>query len=134
MNIVRYALLDPEGYPVRFGQAGSVPNGFTALPEGTSLQDAPLLHLVDGIWVYRPALTAPVIAPVPGTGVSITWTDLPALTQATVIDAQIGAELATLSEVLGQIHIILPDTGAYVIELTPPRPYLPMTVEIEVPA
>ena len=84
-----------EGYPVQFGQAGSVPDGFTALPEDT---------------------------------------DLPPATLATVIDAQIGAELATLSEVLGQIHIILPDSGAYVIELSPPRPFLPMSITVEVSA
>ena len=41
--------------------------------------------------------------------------------------------MAVLPEVDGVITIDLPDPCTYQIEVTPPRPYLPMIITIEVP-
>ena len=51
-----------------------------------------------------------------------------------IIDVDAGYTIATIPEVKGQIAIELPDPGRYRIEVTPPRPFLQMIIDIEVPA
>ena len=132
--MIRYALVDTDGYVTGAGSGPRLIEGAEELPEGITPQAAIHLQLLDGAFVPRPTVSEPKVTDFEASGRAVQFTDLPPGTTAEITDTEIGAVIVTLPEVKGVIEIELPDPGRYRIEVTPPRPHLPMTIDIEVTA
>ena len=129
-----YVFLDVEGYVLRSGLGLTLPEGAIAAPEGVTSAAALQLRQAEGSLVARPTLIAPEITAFAELGRTVTFTDLPAETFAIIEDALIGQELAVVAAVNGVIVIELIDPGCYRIEVTAPRPYLPLVLNLEIVA
>lgn len=129
--MIQYSWADAEGFVVRAGSGFTLPDGAIELPEGLTAMASVHHMLVGGAFVPRPVLPNPVINRLDA-GVLVQFTDLPTGTMAEVIDAAIGCTLGSEPEAKGAILIELPEPGLYLIEVTPPRPFLPLSVKIEV--
>lgn len=126
--MIQFAFLDTENLVIAAGSNTLIPGGAVALPGEVTAEVAMRMMLLDGQFVQRPTLTEPEL------GVrQARFTGLPLGTTAVIDDILTGYQMATLPEVNGVIEIELPDLGLYRIEVTPPRPWLPMTLQIEVP-
>ena len=129
-----YVVLDAEGYVLRAGSGLTLPEGAIAAPDGVTPAAALQLRQADGFLVLRPALVEPQITEFMGSGRAVTFTDLPTETFASIEDALIGCELAVVAAVNGVIVIELIDPGCYRIEVTAPRPYLPLVLKLGIVA
>lgn len=130
--MIRYAFVDAAGYVTGAGSGPKLRDGAVELPEGVTPMASIGMRLVDGVFVPRPDLPDPVISQAEGQGLTISFADLPPSTVAEIIDAEIGVSLGFEPEANGLIQIELPDPGRYEIILTPPRPYLPRSLNVEV--
>lgn len=117
--MIRYAILDQDGYPIRTGTRHALPEGAVALPPQLDGDAALRMRLADGAWIPRPQIPAPVIA-----GGMVSFNDLPAGAVAEVIDGETGETLARIAEAAGGIVIELADPGPYQVEVEAPRPWL----------
>lgn len=124
--MITYARLI-DGVPVQSGRGHIIPEGFVQAPNirPELVYD---LMVVDGEWVPRPVLPDPVTVD----GVT-TIKGVPPGTVCEVNDLDVGVILATIEEDGGLIEIDLPDPGTYLLEYTPPRPYLPLSVRVVTP-
>ena len=129
-----YVFLDVEGYVTRSGSGLTLPEGAIAAPDGVTPAAALQLRQAEGSLVLRPTLIAPEITVFEGSGQAVTFVDLPDGTVAIIEDALIGQELAVVAAVKGVIVIELIDPGCYRIEVTAPRPYLPLVLNLEIAA
>jgi hypothetical protein len=127
--MIRYAVLDAEGYVVRAGVAPVLPSDAVAV---TGDQDPLLLRRVEGEFVARPPLPDPVITALTP-GLRVQWDDLPAGTVAVITDLAWDYEFDPQSDDAGVILMDLVSPGSFRIDLTPPRPHLERTVIITVP-
>ena len=132
--MITYAFVDAGGYVSGAGSGPVLREGALELPKGIKPMASVAMRLVDGQFVARPQLSASVITAFEVTGWSIVLTDLPSATTAEIMDVEAGYVIATLPEVKSLIAIELPDPGRYRIEVNPPRPFLQMIIDIEVPA
>ena len=132
--MIRWAQADFDGYVTHAGSSHVMPVDTIALPDGLHPKAAPEHRWVDGAFERRPTLPEPTAETFAGTGVALQFADLPPDTAAEIIDVEDGYSIAILPEIKGTIEIALPDTGRYRIEVTPPRPFLQMIIDIEVPA
>lgn len=130
--MIRWAILDDDGYPTVTQTDTLMPVGAVLTPSRVSVSDVFLLRFVDGLWQGRPVLDPWVVTSTDP--MIITASNLPAGTTFEVWDAEIDFLLATLPEMSGIITFELEDVGAYRVRLLPPRPYLPETQYIEVTA
>lgn len=129
--MISYAIVALDGYVKRAGVAPSLPDDATALPNGTDPQDILKMRLLDGQFVMRPSLAAPIITPVVPLGQSLLFSDLPTGTVAVVTDQSGGYDFDPQPAVAGVIDITLVAPIRYVITLTPPRPYLPLEMDVD---
>lgn len=132
--MIHFAVFDAEGLVIGAGSNRVLKAGAVALPDGVTAMAAMQMMLRDGLLVPRPVLTGPTVEPYDKTGLALRFAGLPAGTVASVVDTLAGYQMAELAETGGLIGIELPDTGLYRIEVTPPRPWLPLAMKIEVPA
>ena len=131
--MISYAFVDALGLVTGAGSGPRLPEGALELPEGVAPMASITMMLVEGKFVPRPALAVPVVTASETAGLTILIFDLPDATLATVTDTLIGAELAVLPQVKGRIDIELIDAGSYRIDVEPPRPFVQMIIDIEVP-
>ena len=132
--MITYAFVDADGYVTGAGSGLTLREGAVELPAGITPQSSIHLRLVDGAFVPRPAVPEPKVTEFEAAGRAVQFADLPPGTTAEIVDLEAGYTIATLPEVKGLIAIELPDPGRYRIEVNPPRPYLQMIIDIEVPA
>ena len=129
-----YVFLDVEGYVMRSGSGLTLPEGALAAPDGLTALDLLDYRVVNDAFEKRPSLPDPEVKAWQGNGRAFQFLGLPDATTAEITDTLIGHSMATLSATAGVIDIELIDAGLYRIQLEPPRPWLPMTVAIEVAA
>lgn len=132
--MISYAFVDADGYVTGAGSGPRLREGAVELPEGITPMTSIAVMLVDGVFVPRPTVPEPVVTAFEAAGRAVRFADLPPGTTAEIIDVDAGYTIATLPEVKGLIAIELPDPGRYRIEVDPPRPFLQMIIDIEVPA
>ena len=130
--MIFYAFVDAGGYVSGAGSGHVLPVSALELPKDISPIVSIGMMLVGGAFVPRPDLPDPVITQAERQGLTIQFSDLPESTVAEIIDAAIGCLLGFEPEAKGLIQIELPDAGRYEIMLTPPRPYLPRSLNVEV--
>ena len=131
---MQYIYLDADGFVVRAGSGVALPEGAVEAPSGMSSSDLLGWWQIGGALVPRPICAAPQITVFEGSGQAVTFVDLPDGTVAIIEDALIGCELAVVAAVKGVIVIELIDPGCYRIEVTAPRPYLPVVLNLEIAA
>ena len=132
--MISYAIVDAAGYVTGAGSGPRLREGAVELPEGITPMTSITMMQVDGVFVPRPTVPEPKVTEFEGAGRAVQFTDLPPGTTAEIIDVDAGYTIAMIPEVKGLIAIELPDPGRYRIEVNPPRPYLQMIIDIEVPA
>lgn len=129
--MITYAFVDAAGYVTGAGSGPRLLDGAVELPAGVMPVASVDMQLVDGAFIPRPALAAPEVTVFETSGRAVRFTDLPAGTAAEIVDVDCGYSIASLPEAKGLIEIALPEPGRYRIEVTPPRPYLPLTIDLE---
>ncbi len=132
--MISYAFVDADGYVTGAGSSLRLRSGALELPAGVTPMASIHMQLVDGVFVPRPTLPEPMVTELQAAGRAMQFADLPPDTAAEIIDVEGGYSIAILPEIKGTIEIALPDPGRYRIEVTPPRPFLQMIIDIEVPA
>lgn len=132
--MISYAFVDADGYVTGAGSGPRLREGAVELPDGITPMTSIATMQVDGVFVPRPMVPEPVVTAFEAAGRAVQFADLPPGTTAEIIDVDAGYTIATLPEVKGLIAIELPDPGRYRIEVNPPRPFLQMIIDIEVPA
>lgn len=131
--MISYAFVDADGYVTGAGSTLRLIDGAVELPEGITPQSSIHMQQVDGAFVPRPTVPEPKVTAFEAAGRAVQFADLPPGTTAEITDVEAGYIIATLPEVKGLIAIELPDPGRYRIEVNPPRPFVQMTINIEVP-
>ena len=128
-----YVFVDASGFVSRAGSGSELPEDALELPADIAPTDALSMMLVDGTFMPCPRINPPDVTAFETNGRAAQFRDLPAGTSAEIIDVDLGYIMATEAETDGVIIIALPDPGRYQIDVNPPRPHLPMHIEIEVP-
>ena len=131
--MIHFVVLDAEGLVTGAGSNRVLKAGAVALPDGVTAMAAMQMMRWDGLLVPRPVLADPAVEPHEKTGLALRFADLPTGTVAEVDDVEAGYQMAVLTEIKGAIEIELPDHGLYRIEVTPPRPWLPLAMTLQVP-
>lgn len=128
-QMIGWAILDAAGCVIRAGLGRDLPPGAVPLPEGLAPCDAARLLLAGGAWVARPPLPPPLVAPGEA-GTLVSWSGLPEGTALRVADAETGCLLAEAAAEEGRIAALLEDPGTYLLDLAPPAPWLPASLEV----
>ena len=131
--MISYAFVDADGYVTGAGSTLRLIDGAVELPTGITPQTSIHMQLVDGAFVPRPTVPEPKVTEFEAAGRTVQFADLPPGTTAEITDVEAGYTIATLPEVKGLIAIELPEPGRYRIEVNPPRPFVQMNINIEVP-
>lgn len=132
--MINFAFFDTDGYVTGAGSGPLLREGAVELPEGITPVASIHMMQVDGAFVTRPTVSKPQVTEFEAAGRAVRFTDLPPGTTTEISDVDVGYVMATVPEVEGVIDIELPDPGRYRIEVNPPRPYLQMIIDFEVPA
>jgi hypothetical protein len=126
-----WALLTPAGCIAAAGISKHPPEGHKVLPPGLTPEAAPRLRWLEGEWLPRPELPAPLLTP---GGLRIEA--CPAGVICEVCDRDTGVLLGTVAAEDGLLSLDLPDPGAYRLTLSVPEPFLapePLTLVIPEP-
>lgn len=103
-----YTMLNASGVPIRTGNALEVPEGCVEFPADIPVVDLYSLMLVEGSWVERPTIFPPFYP------------------DGSVVDVY-GADRVFLG--VYTTPCAFPE-GAVFLDITPPMPYMRMTVNI----
>lgn len=125
-----YAILDPSGVPIEAGSRRSLPQGAVELPPGLSAERAVTMMWTGEDWQPRPAISNPEVLDMGGQP-RLIFTDLPAGSLCEVVDRETGAALVS-AVMEGTFDVLLGDAGPYRVEITPPLPWLPYWMEVDV--
>lgn len=124
--MISYALMDETGQiPVALGRSARPPVGAMHLPNVPDVSALAGRMLVDGSWIDRPTLAAPVITQT-AAGWMVAYVDVPDGAICDVADRDLGW-LDRVDAEGGAIEFTLPDAGPYQLEITAPLPWLGRT-------
>lgn len=128
--MIHYAILDPSGMPIQAGCSRRLPQGAVELPPGLTAERAVAMMWTGEDWQPRPTIFDPAAQDVDGRP-RLIWTGLPAGTRCEVIDRTTGGALVSV-EPDGTFDVLLGEAGPYRVEITPPPPWLPYWIEVDV--
>lgn len=123
-----WAKLSPIGVPVILSNLGPEDETWVQVPDHLGMAEARLVFLSAGGWLPRPVIAAPVAA-TSGEMLTLTWADLPAGSEWAVHDVECSSRIAA-DTVEGLLVLSIEDAGTYLIQIDPPAPWLPYSLEV----
>lgn len=127
--MMKYAILDENGIPLVLAEETSLPSGAVLLDGSAHLETLSRQMVSGGVWVDRPVT---ILTATSGPSAVVTLVASSEAASVRILDMDAGEVLLETTAGPGADWEFV-DPGSYQIEIEPALPWLPATLQLEVP-